>query len=107
MALNLTIPFRQCGWHLPVKSRPRYLSARFAAIPSALVVAAPAAVLLAPPVMRWYQMRRRGWDASDADDEAYVALAAAVLADVAAFVSDAFASAADVAAALRRCCRSG
>lgn len=38
-------------------------------------------------------------DASDADDEAAVALAADVLADVAAFVSDVFASAADAAAA--------
>lgn len=38
-------------------------------------------------------------DAADADDEAAVALAAAVFADVAAFVSDVFASAADAAAA--------
>ncbi len=83
--LNLTIPFRQAG--IFRGNHVRDVFCPFCGI-FALVVAARQQYCFAPPVMRWYQMRRRDW-MPDADDEAAVALAAAVLADVAAaFVSD-------------------
>ncbi|EAO2262170.1 hypothetical protein E2S83_17935, partial [Salmonella enterica] len=63
------------------------------------MAAAPAAVLLCAASDALVSDAAAWLDASDADDEAAVALAAAVLADVAAFVSDVFASAADAAAA--------
>ncbi|EIE3288416.1 hypothetical protein LDC91_003517, partial [Salmonella enterica subsp. enterica serovar Typhimurium] len=55
------------------------------------MAAAPAAVLLCAASDALVSDAAAWLDASDADDEAAVALAAAVLADVAAFVSDVFA----------------